>query len=186
MVEGSPVDQLYQDFLELMEIIDVKEVTLRNRVSAHFSKSLFIAAASYFEGQIEWQVLNFVQSDTARSEFVKELVLQKAFGRNYHSLFNWNVNNVNGFFSLFGSAFSNSMKQYVKDNKEYEDGIRAFLEIGVARNKIAHKEYFQFPIDSKATEEIYSSYQTALLFVDSIGSHLEKVSAEVSSGLSPG
>ena len=176
MPEETPVDLLYQDFQRLLAVVGREDVSLEVSLRITFSRSLFIASASYFEEQIERQVVDFMDSHDTGNELIKELVRQKAFGRQYHALFNWNAKNVNQFFALFGSAFSRSMRQYVDGNHDYQDAVSAFLEIGVARNAIAHKDYFHFAIDNKTTEEIYAIYKSALVFVNSIGSHLERVS----------
>ena len=182
MPGDTPVDILYQDFQTLLNVIENTSegnISLETALRVTYSRSLFIASASYFEEQIERQVIDFVHSCTSGSELLKELVRQKTFERQYHTLFDWAAKNVNRFFSLFGNDFSQSMQQYTKNHQEYENAIRAFLEIGGARNSIAHKDYFHFPIDNKTTEEVYSTYKTALQFVNSIGTHLERVNNEI-------
>ena len=171
----TAVDQLYQDFQELLSKIDIAEVSLQTTLRTTFSKSLMMAVAGYFEEQVQQQIIGFVDNRTSGNELLKELVIHRAFGRQYHTLFNWDRKNANSFFSLFGNNFSESMTQHIKECDDYGEAIRAFLEIGNARNELAHGNYAQFPLD-KTTEEIYDRYKVALLFVNSIGSHLERVS----------
>ena len=73
------------------------------------------------------------------------------------------------------------MRQYANENRDYQESIRAFLEIGNARNELAHGNYALYPLE-KTIEEIYASYKTALHFVESIGSHLARVSSAGAAG----
>ena len=175
MPDETIVDQLYQDFQTLIESVDVLDFSLQTTLRITFSKSLLMAVASYFEEQVQHQVVDFVDSRTSGNELLKELVLHRAFGRQYHTLFSWESKNANTFFSLFGNNFRQSMTRYVTEHDEYQEAIRAFLEIGNARNELAHGNYAQFPLD-KSTEEIYANYKAALQFVNSIGGHLARVS----------
>ncbi len=136
-----------------------------------------MAVAGYFEEQVQYQALAFVDRPASGNELLKELVLHRAFGRQYHTLFSWDSKNANTFFRLFGSNFFQSMQQYTEKDK-YQSAIRAFLEVGDARNHLAHGSYADFSLE-KTIEEIYGSYRTALLFVNSIGNHLERVSADI-------
>ena len=179
----TPVDLLYRNFQEVIAGIDPMEVSLRGTLEVHFSKSLLMAVAGYFEEQVQHQVLAFVDSQTSGNELVKELILRRSFGRQYSSLFEWKAKNANYFFAFFGREFSQSMRQYVSEHDEYQDAARAFLEVGNARNELAHGSYAQFPLD-KTIEEIYQSYQLALPFVNSISDHLTRVSAEITSTVS--
>ena len=178
MPDETVVDLLYQDFQEVINRIDVFELSLQTTLRVTFSKSLLMAVAGYFEEQVQQQVVSFVHDCSSGNELVKELILHRAFGRQYHSLFIWEAKNANHFFALFGSGFSQSMRQFITGRDEYQEAIRAFLEIGNARNELAHGNYAQFPLD-KTTEEIYASYKAGLQFVNSIGTHLERVNNEI-------
>ncbi len=169
---NTVVDLLYLDFQRLLAAIDEQDISLQTSLRVTFSRSLYIASASYFEEEIERQLIEFIHNASSGSDLIKEFVRQKGFGRQYHSLFEWERKNVNRFFGLFGNDFSRSMQEYVKNNSDYQEAISAFLEIGVARNSIAHKDYFKFPIDTKTTEEVYATYRNALAFVTSISGHL--------------
>ncbi len=169
---NTVVDSLFLDFQKLLAVIDKQDVSLQTSLRETFSRSLYIASASYFEEEIERQLIGFIHNASSGSDLIKEFVRQKGFGRQYHSLFDWDKKNVNRFFGLFGSDFSHSMQEYVKNNIDYQESISSFLEIGVARNSIAHKDYFRFPIDTKTTEEVYATYRNALAFVTSISAQL--------------
>ena len=183
MADETPVDLLYRDFQELIAGIDVLELSLQTTLRITFSKSLLMAAAGYFEEQVQQQVIDFVDGCTSGNELVKELILHRAFGREYSRLFSWDAKNANQFFALFGREFRQSMQQYVSGHDEYQEAARAFLEVGNARNELAHGSYAQFPLD-KTIEEIYQSYQLALPFVNSISDHLTRVSTDIAGTVS--
>ena len=174
MPDQTVVDLLYRDFQELQDKIDIAEVSLQTTLRITFSKSLWIAAASYFEVEVKKQILDFVRQASFGHRLVYELARIKVVDRQYHTLFQWSSNNASDFFGCFGEEFKHSMQQYVKDNEDYRDSIKEFMEIGRVRNSLVHQNYAQFHLE-KTVEEIYASYRTGLLFVNSISSHLERV-----------
>ena len=180
MPDTTPVDLLYQDYQELIGKVDASELSLQTTLRITLSKSLLMAVAGYFEDQVQSQVIGFVRNSTSSNELVEQLVLRRSFGRNYSSLFSWDAKNANTFFRHFGDAFYQSMNRYANEHSEYQEAIRAFLDIGNTRNKLAHENYALFSLD-KTMDEIYASYKIALRFVDSIGNHLERVSADLAS-----
>lgn len=188
MPDATPVDELYQDFQGLIAGIDPGDVSLRETLRVNLGKSLLLAAASYFEERVQSQLLDFMRSRAANDELVIEFIRNKAVERQYHSYFNWGevrLGSVNGFFGLFGNTFKGHMARQIRGDREYADAILAFLDIGSERNKLVHQNYARFSLE-KTLEEIYASYQLAAVFVESIGSHLERVSADIARRPSPG
>ena len=170
MYESQPsvVDRLYSDFKLIIEQIDDPEnpastISLRNSTEDVFQKTLTVAIGAYFERRITDAVLDLVgksSNNTLAPEFARIRGIEKS----YHSLFNWGDNNANSFYRLFGGDFRDYMKEYVKNNDEFGRAAKAFLELGNARNEVAHT----FNSVGKTTEEIYDLYRIALLFVDQI------------------
>lgn len=179
MPEETVVDRLYQDFQSLITEINTLDLSLQTTLRITLSKSLLMAVAGYFEEQVQRQIVGYVNDCTSGNELLGELVVRRAFGRQYHNLFSWERRNANTFYGLFGNRFSQNMKQYVDDHPEYQEAVQAFLEIGNSRNELAHGNYALFPLD-KTLEEIYASYKLGLEFVSTIVSHLERVSNEIS------
>ena len=189
MPDATPVDLLYQDYQELIEKIDVAEVSLRETVRVNFSKSLLLAAASYFEERVKSHILDFAGRSQGNNELILEFIRKKAIEFQYHTFFEWkdgkkDGKNANKFFGLFGDDFRQEMVRYVREDSEYANAIRVFLHIGNQRNLLVHQNYAQFSLDS-TPEEIYASYKVALQFVDSIGSHLARVSADLARRSAP-
>ena len=167
-MDGAPstvVDRLHQNFAGLLWVLDeVGEVSLRTVADENFRKSLLLAAASYFERRMTDTVLTFVEDATNRNVLVAELVRNKAVSRQYHTWFQWDQNNANSFYALFGSDFRAFMKRKVVDD-ELDDAVRAFLELGRERNRLVHQDYGVFVLE-KTTAEIHALYCRAMNFVE--------------------
>lgn len=169
--EAYAVDRLYSDFTRILERIEDTEISLRNSVEEIFQKSLYVAIGSHFEQQITHYILEFMGKSSNNNVLVTEFVRNKAIARQYHTLFVWKDNNANAFFGLFGQDFRAYMTGYVRENPEYAEAIRAFLEVGNVRNEVAHN--FESVTFEKTADEIYSRYKEALAFVEHIPSHFE-------------
>ena len=170
--ESSTVDRLYSDFSLMIEQIDVTEVSLRNSAEEIFQKSLYVAIGSYFEQRITSYILEFMSKASGDNVLVIEFVRVKGITRQYHTFFSWDRRNANGFFSMFGQEFKDYMVEYVENNPEYRDAIRAFLEIGNVRNEVAHD--FGSVNLTKTVNEIYDRYQQALIFIEQMPSRFEE------------
>lgn len=161
------MDQLHQNFAGLLSVLDeAGEVSLRSVADENFRKSLLLAAASYFERRMTETVLTFVEESTNQNIRVVELVRSKAVRRQYHTWFQWEGNNANSFYGLFGSEFREFMKRKVEEDK-LEDAVRAFLELGRDRNRLVHQDYGVFVLE-KTTEEIHELYCRARDFVETV------------------
>ena len=136
-----------------------------------FRKALLIAAGSYFEYRIASCVLDHVSARSTGSVLVLSFFRNKAVNRQYHTWFKWDESNANAFFGLFGADFKRAMVDRVAKSDPLAESVRAFLEIGNERNKLAHQDFASFPLE-KTMDEIYGLYGRALLFVDGLGAHL--------------
>lgn len=162
------VDRLHRDFAGLLDVLDeAGEVSLRAVADENLRKSLLLAAASYFERRMIEAVLSFVEDATGRNVLVAALVRNKVVSRQYHTWFQWDGNNANSFFGLFGSDFRDFMKARIAGDGALEDSVRAFLELGRERNRLVHQDFGVFPLE-KTTEEIHALYRRAVLFVEAV------------------
>ncbi len=168
MPDPTVIDGLYEDAKAIIKTLDQSaEVSLQVVVGDQFRKVLLLAAASYFEHRVCNAVLEFVYERSGGSALVSNFVRNKAVSRQYHTWFNWNDNNANQFFGLFGSQFRTEMISKVNASGDLRAGIEAFLELGSERNKLIHQDYATFPLE-KTLEEIYGLYRSALTFVEQI------------------
>jgi hypothetical protein len=170
------VDRLYSEFQQLVEHLNkAVEPSLCSTAEDNFSKSLLLAAASYFEDRLSTDLLSFVDEASNKNELVGEFVRTQAISRKYFSLFVWESGNANKFFSCFGSSFSTFMKDEVKSDENLAGAIKAFIEIGLERNRLVHQNFGTFTLE-KTAEEIFALYRTAVGFVDVIPNKLREYS----------
>ena len=160
-----------RDHRELVEYLESgKSLLLRDRAESAFAKTLLIAAASYFEIRLTQIIIDLYLEMTHGVEELAEFVKKQAIGTRFAQLFQWGSGkgpgrNANSFYVLFGEAFSAHMKQRVQEDREFDDSVRAFLEIGNLRNQMVHGNYADFQLN-KTVEEVYSLYVRAHRFVD--------------------
>lgn len=170
--EETIVDHLYQEFQSLVSYLNEKgEISFRISADANFRKALLLAAASYFERRVCDDILTFANEVSSNNERLVEFVKNKAISRQYHTFFNWDSPNANAFFGLFGESFKNFMADEIKNNGNFAEAIKAFMELGRERNRLVHQDFGTFTLE-KTTEEIYQLYRTALSFVQCIPNKL--------------
>lgn len=171
------VEQLHEQFSDIVDQIDAQEITLRMTAEDNFRKSLLLSAASYFEMRITESLMEIVDSSTNGNPLIEEFVRNKAISRQYHTFFRWDASNANSFFGLFGPGFRSYMETKVKEQEEMSESIKAFLEVGRERNRLVHQNYGTFTLEKNAAE-IYNLYRRARPFVEELKnlmlSYLEK------------
>ena len=57
------------------------------------------------------------------------------------------------------------MKQRVQEDRDFDESVKAFLEVGNLRNQMVHEDYADFQLN-KTVEDVYSLYIRAARFVD--------------------
>ncbi|MCA9980168.1 MAG: hypothetical protein KDD89_05030 [Anaerolineales bacterium] len=168
----NPVDRLHKDHHEIVSYFDEKgEISFRSAADENFRKSLLLAAASYFEERVSEDLLQFF-SETS-NQLAVEIIRSKAIKRQYHNLFDWDSNNANRFFSLFGASFKSFMVDEIKANDDLNNAIKAFITLGQDRNRLVHQNFGTFTLE-KTADEIYELYKQALVFVEAIPNKLNK------------
>jgi hypothetical protein len=135
-----------------------------------------LAAASYFESELCRHVSDFAAEISSESILLTSLIRRKAIDRQYHSWFKWDVNNANAFFSLFGEEFTDFMKTKSKTEAWLLPSIRDFMDLGRSRNLLVHGNFAAFTLE-KTTDDVFTSYKSALLFVEAIPLFLRECSS---------
>jgi hypothetical protein len=167
-IEKTSVDRLYEEASSIIQQLQKNsETSLQISASDNFRKALLLAAASHFEHGINNVLIGFVKDRSGGSSLVEAFVRNKAISRQYHTFFNWEGNNANTFFGLFGKEFRDSMSLKTKESEILAESIKAFLELGNERNRMVHQDYASFPLD-KTLDEIYRLYKTGLFFVENL------------------
>lgn len=161
----TAVDRIYKEFQDTYVILqETGEISLCAANDANARKALLLAAASFFEYTISNEVLLFCREIAGKNPLVSALVKNKAIARQHHTWFQWDSSNASNFFGLFGSEFKKHMEEKLKSERELQDSIKSFLEIGRDRNRLVHGDFATFALE-KTAEEIYSLYKAALPFV---------------------
>ena len=162
------VDRLHDDFKALVVVLaEGGELSLLNVAEEHFRKSELLAAASYFERSVVEQVESFVKVASGDSALVLSFVQRKGLKRQYHTLFDWDSNNANHFFKLFGDVFKSFMAARCSEDEALRDGVKAFMELGRERNRLVHQDYAAYTLE-KTADEIFELYLRGKYFVDQI------------------
>lgn len=170
----SAVDNIYRDFQDVAEILRQKdEFSLQISIENNLQKTLLLSAASYFEHNLTKEVEDFVSKMSSGNSMIVSLVRAKAISRQYHTWFDWNSNNANNFFSLFGQKFKEHMKKIIDADAKLDMSIKDFMEIGRYRNLLVHSNYASYSID-KTPNEIHMQYLSAQVFVNVVGIELGK------------
>lgn len=158
----TSVDKMYKDYLlnmgDLHSIISSNPqlLSMRSEYTDLVRKVLVITAANAFERHlVEYLPLVFSKKDTLLFHFLDK----QALSRKYHTLFSWEKNNANSFYSLFGEGFKNIMAHELANSEELKMGEKNFLLLGNERNKIAHRgvKFAEFDRDVESVYELYSS-----------------------------
>ena len=179
MMYATIVDRLQGEFSEILDFLKQgHEISLHNVADENLKKTLLIASASYFEQRLTEEVNRFAEEVTAKDHALTYLVKNKAVSRQYHSWFDWEKSNANKFFALFGPDFRNCMEREVKTDNELKSSIRAFLEIGLERNRLAHQNFGSYSLE-KQSEEVYELHKTAMRFVEWFPSAIRKFSNDI-------
>lgn len=167
-MSATIVDRLYDDFRSLSAHLDSHaEPSLRITADETFRKTLLLAIASYFEIQIVGAIVKYISESANNNQLTTEFVKRKALNRQFHALFDWDANNANKFFSLFGDSFKVFMKDRLRSDDKLNGSVSAFIEVGRERNRLVHQDFGTYSLE-KTSEEIFKLYQEATLFVDSL------------------
>lgn len=170
------IDRLHTEFSELIGFLSAKkEIALHTVAAEHLPKSLLLACASHFERSLTESIVEFTAEVTSDQHVIKWLVETRVVKRQYHTWFDWNTDNANQFFAMFGNDFKTYMKTLIRDDRDLDESIKAFLEIGRDRNRIVHSGFGNSDL-GKTSEEIYNLYGSAKLFVNSFPRFLKEYS----------
>ena|SRR5271166_3481364 len=171
----SPVDRMYNEFREILTSFGpVADLSLVNSLNDPFQKSLLLCAASYFERRIKDCVLDFVGEASHPTQLVKHFVLNAAASRGYHAWFDWDRDNANKFFALFGLDFKEAFDKAIQADSNLRGAIKSFMELGRDRNRLVHQDYGNFILE-KTADEIHISYRNAEIFVQRLPHELRNL-----------
>ncbi|MBI5043425.1 MAG: hypothetical protein HZC10_06285 [Nitrospirae bacterium] len=166
MNDHTIIDKLYQDNTELIKFLEKQgEISMLSNIDDQFRKVLVLCVSSYFESIIKDTLIDFAKKQSQNAEALVEFLKNKAIERQYHTYFQWDSANCNAFFGLFGKNFKEYINSETNSNDEFTMSVKAFIELGGIRNKLIHNNLTTFYLE-KTSEEIYSLYKSALVFID--------------------
>lgn len=163
-MDETSVDRLFNEFAYLKGLISVEELSARTSINEIGGKSLILATGSHFENELRKSIISFAEECSGNNDLLKNFIDLQALDRKYHTLFNWESNNANSFFSKFGGDFKNYMIDEIKKDSELDVSIKVFLFLGNLRNQIAHKDYASFALGD-TPENYYEKYKVARYFI---------------------
>lgn len=164
-MEETIVDRVYNENKDLLEyLVEKQEVSFQQDMDNKLKKILLVSAASFFETKVTELLIRFFGLKTDNSNEIVSFLKKKALDRQYHSLFDWDKNNINKFLGWFGEDFKKQAMEEIKE-QELEFAARAFMRLGDLRNQLVHKNMATFFIE-QTNEEIYDLYKQALRLID--------------------
>lgn len=167
------IERQYQDSQELYAyLVGNGEITFATYINNVYKKVLVLSAASYFESVITKQISEYATKASGTDKRIVTLIENKAIKRQYHTLFNWDAKNTNTFWSLFGEATKNKVREQINNNESLRASEIDFVELGKQRNLLVHENFAEYDVNI-TIEEIYKKYQSACVFVSYISTVLD-------------
>jgi hypothetical protein len=160
----NAVDEFYANYIELVNLIPSRNLSLQNWAHENFRRVLVLAMANYLENEITNLLKEFSRTKSG-NEPLRSFVRNKAIERQYHTYFDWKGHNANRFFSLFGKDFAEQASSEVKQYPALDEAIKAFLEIGKTRNTLIHENLHVVDIGNKTAKEFYDLFNKSLNFI---------------------
>ena len=161
-VPDGPVESLLADYADLASELQTNPSGL-TALNRSFHKHLVIAAASDLEDRVKRLVPQFFAD--RGSIILSEFVSKRVFSRGYHTLFDWDKSNANGFFGSFGDECRANYKLALQNDDLLKSQQDSFFIIGVERNGLVHNNYANYPL-SLTPQEISDHYHRAIAFIE--------------------
>lgn len=162
--DGGLVLRIKADHDRLMSLLLATEPSLAIAMEATLSKTLLVSGASHVEFALQDIIEQYYRDVTGNNEMAVQFVRNKAISRQYHTYFQWDGSNANGFFGLFGHDFKLRAQGRIKADSELASAVANFLELGSLRNQMIHGNYASFTL-AKTADEIAQLFAGAVRFL---------------------
>ena len=164
-MESERIERQYQDSQELYSYLLGKgEVSFATYINNVYKKVLVLSAASYFESKISELISKYATKASGSDKRIVKLIESKVIERQYHTLFQWEANNTNAFWKLFGEETKENVRQKINGDEKLKAAERCFIELGRQRNLLVHENFAEFDVNT-TVEEIYDKYRNACNFI---------------------
>ena len=158
------IHKLYDESKAVRDYLDAQgKISLRVSLEEVSPKVLLLSVASLFEERVCAIVEQFVAEEVGSSKLVVTFVKNKALERQYSTMFDWEANNANKFFSLFGTEFKSYIADEISKDDGLDEGIKAFMSIGRTRNSMIHSNFADFKFE-KTLDDVYRLFEGATYF----------------------
>lgn len=175
------IDDLVEDFNKVQEKIFPDEPTTAQNLSVHLTKILILTCASYYEQQLQNAYIAYAQRESDRyadkphgfdNDKRDKSVYQKfSFGRIEDSQDLSQLPEIKRMLDplkFFGEKFRDKIYNEINSDADKERQLKAFQEIFVIRNLIAHQTFVEFTsnkIRGKSFSDIKQLHEDAIKFV---------------------
>ena len=175
-MESNSIKQQYIDSQGIAKFLtEHDEITYAIFVKDIYRKIFILSAASFFEKSICMLLKSYVSDvTTSKDKRIVNLVENKVIGHQYYALFNWDDNNTNSFWGLFGTETKNKVKILIRSDENLKKAEKDFLEIGRIRNELVHRNFAENNQINLTLEEINIKYISACKFIDFVSTVLNK------------
>ena len=172
-IQSDLVRRVKDDHKQIMEqLSDPNLFSLRISADDIFKKAILLCAASYYETRVSTILTDLYKNNFGDDHVLTEFVKNQAVERQYFKMFRWDKNNLNGFFRLFGSDFKEYMQEEVQKDAALDKSIKAFLKLGLLRDKATHGNLVEYNLEMTA-DEVFSLYEQSAFFVDNFPEYIE-------------
>ena len=172
-MESERIERQYQDSKELYNYLLGKgEVSFATYIDSVYKKVLVLSAASYFESKISELISKYATKASGSDKRIVKLIESKVIERQYHTLFQWEANNTNAFWKLFGEETKENVRQKINSDEKLRAAERCFIELGRQRNLLVHENFAEFDVNT-TVGEIYGKYREACNFISLIETVLD-------------
>jgi len=159
------VQRSYEDLeIALNHLADKHETSASLTIQQNAAKLIILGAASEFEVSLCDIVRRFTKKATKGNPHIESFVEKKGIARQYHTWFDWDKKNANSFYALFGDEFKRTMTEKVKEDVEFDECVKKFLEVGQTRNLLIHNNFTTYNLN-KTPKEAYELYCEAKKFI---------------------
>lgn len=173
------INKIYQDYIENYQcLINGGEISIAMDYKSQYSKIMLLSAASYFESKVIRIITSFLNAGSC--PLCAGFLEKKALKRQYHTLFNWDQQNANQFFGLFGDEFKLFMKKQLANDDALKKEIEDFMVLGSYRNQLVHNDYATFRLPLTA-ENVKQKFDSADMFVNKLGGLVAEFKGSLSS-----
>lgn len=173
----NPIADAIVEYKEIIAQLDAAgNVSLSVAAKNIFCKTLILSCASYYETLLTELIIVTAGLESKNSKIIASMIKRKVTDRQYHTYFNWKdakPASINTFLGLFGDEVKDTFQNKIKNDKELESSVVAFMELGGTRNQLVHLNFATFPLQ-KTLDEVIVLFEKSNKFIAEITAFLTR------------